>query len=87
MRFYFISPLFILSILAACTTFQHRTGSVAKRAPFDLKCPAENIKYSELGVELVGAEGCGNRATYRTSCNSVGDCSDAELEGQKNISK
>jgi hypothetical protein len=60
--------------LAACVTSQGMQDRVRKRASFDLDCPDEQIKITELepvnnmgppsASGSWGASGCGKRATY-----------------------
>ena len=35
-----------------------------QRAPYDLQCETKDIKFVQLSQGVVGAEGCGKRATY-----------------------
>lgn len=57
-------------------------GPVAKvraRAPFDLACPEGAIQYQKLDRGVIGAAGCGKRATYIVPCNLLGECGAAEM--------
>ena len=50
-------------MLAACAHTEHQ---LIKRASFDLSCPKEQVKWTELDSNRTtyGAAGCGQRATY-----------------------
>jgi hypothetical protein len=45
-------------------------SQVAKRASFDMSCPAEQIELVQLSGSAFGARGCGKQATYVSSCDS-----------------
>lgn len=42
---------------------------VAVRAPFDLACPREQLRYARLDKNTMGVSGCGRRATYVRVCH------------------
>lgn len=42
---------------------------VAVRAPFDLNCPREQLRYDRLDKNTMGVSGCGRRATYVRVCH------------------
>jgi hypothetical protein len=42
---------------------------VAVRAPFDLNCAREQLRYDRLDKNTMGVSGCGRRATYVRVCN------------------
>jgi hypothetical protein len=46
-----------------------RRHPVAVRAPFDLNCPREQLRYDRLDKNTMGVSGCGRRATYVRVCN------------------
>lgn len=58
MRFWFVFAVVALSGCAA--------ARVEQRASQDFKCAESEIRSEELGGGLVGARGCGKRATYRS---------------------
>lgn len=51
---------------AGCATPSYRMHRIKERASFDLDCPNDQIRVSEvnLGRRLYGAEGCGRRVSY-----------------------
>lgn len=49
-----------------------RIGQLAPRASFDLKCPREDLTYTEIDDETQGVSGCGKQATYMWTCNTNG---------------
>jgi hypothetical protein len=42
---------------------------VAVRAPFDLNCPREQVRYERLDKNTMGVSGCSRRATYVRVCH------------------
>lgn len=43
-------------------------GPLTPRASFDLDCPEEALRITEIDDDTFGAVGCGKRATYVKSC-------------------
>ena len=64
------ASLLLLSCMSAVKWKRTEIEKVRKRASFDLACPADKLKFVELGhdknalVTTVGAEGCERKATY-----------------------
>lgn len=45
--------------------FRGSMETLEKRAPFDLKCAADQLTYKKLGDHTVGVIGCGQQASYQ----------------------
>jgi hypothetical protein len=46
------------------TSAQAHHGALKSRASFDLGCPTEQVKLTEIDLRTAGVDGCGRRATY-----------------------
>ncbi len=66
-----ISALTLTCLLTtACGSF----GQIVKeRAAFDLNCPAEQLKVTELPGKAYGAEGCNQRVSYTCTMGGFGE--------------
>jgi hypothetical protein len=53
-----------LGLSAACMAAARREAMIRERAPFDLDCPNEKIEVQDLGSGVLGARGCGAKASY-----------------------
>lgn len=42
---------------------------VRQRAPFDLRCDADELSYERLDERTIGVSGCGKNATYVELCH------------------
>lgn len=56
-------PLFLASCATGATAKELRT-----RAAYELNCPDESLKLTELDDTTMGVEGCGQRAVYVKDC-------------------
>jgi len=45
--------------------FRSSMETLEKRAPFDLKCPADKLTYKKLGDFTVGVSGCDQQVSYQ----------------------
>ena len=51
--------------MAGCFSAVHmHDDTLRSRASFDLRCPAPQLRVTELDNRTAGVEGCGQRATY-----------------------
>lgn len=64
MRLFFLFALF----LSSCANRE----PLDPRASFDLECPEEKLRYTELNEDSWGVRGCGKQATYMWICNTKG---------------
>lgn len=60
------SALFVVTVAlgAGCAASRAHRNTLDSRASFDLRCPAEQLKVTEIDLQTAGVEGCGQRATY-----------------------
>ncbi|MEY4510722.1 MAG: hypothetical protein RLZZ450_2844 [Pseudomonadota bacterium] len=62
----------LVVLAGGCVSPAYRTQLIKERASFDLNCPSERIRVSEVNPSrrLYGAQGCGRRASYYArACN------------------
>lgn len=65
----------LLASLLACAcggSSPRATHPVQARAPFDLHCTAEQMRYMILDDKTIAAQGCQRRATYVKVCRRTG---------------
>jgi hypothetical protein len=59
-------------VTSACSSVNANGERLEGRAPFDLHCSKEQIRWTQLSDQAWGAEGCGHRATYVEACSGFG---------------
>lgn len=73
-----LASCLVLATAAACsatTTYVPDRKLLMQRASFDFQCPADRIAVTKLGGNVVGATGCGHRATYVRVAGGWGESS------------
>jgi hypothetical protein len=56
--------------LSSCFgSFSADRRTLPARASFDLECPQEKLKFTDLGNESVGVAGCGKKGVYVSACD------------------
>ena len=66
-----IAVLLVATLLTTgCASFN---DIVRERAAFDLHCPAQELKVTELPGSAYGAEGCNQRVSYTCMSGAFGD--------------
>jgi hypothetical protein len=61
-----ISALFVVAAAlgAGCPAAKLHRDTLDSRASFDLRCPQEQLKVTEIDYHMAGVDGCGQRTTY-----------------------
>jgi hypothetical protein len=61
-----ISALFVVAAAlgAGCPAAKLHRGTLDSRASFDLRCPQEQLKVTQIDYHTAGVDGCGQRVTY-----------------------
>lgn len=57
--------------LGGCVTRDAMYQKLAKRAAFDLDCPAHKLTITELDASNAGVSGCGRHAMYIGICQNL----------------
>jgi hypothetical protein len=50
-------------------------NELASRAAYELDCPAQWLRLTDIDERVKGVDGCGKRATYVEVCQGAGACS------------
>lgn len=60
-----------ISSIVACHSTARDSDMLISRATFELKCPRSQLRWTDLGEDTVGVEGCGARRTYLWVCSGT----------------